>query len=280
MTELQLAFQPSAEIGHCALLVPVPPDTWHQRFEDFAVTGARWIEALTAQRSEQQALWLMPEGRDPIVVRFGFGEGVGQAPAWFWDLPATRVTTPSPELSRLAQEIAGNTPDTDAAVEALVAEAEQRFRYDHPAPEEKFNYGHDSIPVLACGLTPGSCVDINTWLIGALRAIGVEVAYLAGHVFPHGQSEIDTGGHCWLATRVSGEVRFWDVAHHLRFGLGPTRPALDPVPGRRVTLSAGRCLAFALDDGSAAFLDHFYDAYWITESGPVRAQCRSRLRET
>lgn len=79
-------------------------------------------------------------------------------------------------------------------IAALVAEAESRFDYAHL--EQRFNDGTDSVPYLACGLTPGSCVDINTYLVASFRAAGYEAAYVYGYFFPAERGGCTDDGHC------------------------------------------------------------------------------------
>lgn len=147
---------------------------------------------------------------------------------------ANRYTTPASELIEASREIAARAGEGHAGIAALVAEAECRFTYAHP--EQRFNDGLDMVPYLSCGTTPGSCIDINTYLVASLRAAGYQAAYLYGYFFPMERHGITNDMHCWVVTRHAGMVYEWDIAHHMKAGLGPTRPGLNPRPGIRVAL--------------------------------------------
>ena len=55
--------------------------------------------------------------------------------------------------------------------------------------------------------------------------------------------------HCWVVTRAGGEVLEWDIAHHIKAGLGATRPGLNPRPGRRVAVGHSMGHAYDLPQG-------------------------------
>ena len=163
----------------------------------------------------------------------------------------TPYTVAAEDLVRASQEIAARAGGGMAGLRALVAEAEARFTYAHP--EVRFNDGTDAVPYLSCGTTPGSCVDINTYLVASLRAAGFEAGYVYGYFFPAEKGGVTDDAHCWVVTRHAGEVLEWDIAHHIKAGLGPTQPALDPRPGWRVALGHSMGHAYRLDDGTARF---------------------------
>ncbi|SEL43976.1 Transglutaminase-like superfamily protein [Roseovarius azorensis] len=146
----------------------------------------------------------------------------------------TAHTVAADDLAQASHEIADAVGGGVAGIRALVAEAEARFTYDHPVV--RFNDGTDAVPYLACGKTPGSCVDINTYLVASLRAAGYEAGYVYGYFFPAEKGGVTHDMHCWVVTRHAGEVLDWDIAHHMKAGLGPTQPGLNPRPGWRVAL--------------------------------------------
>ena len=53
-----------------------------------------------------------------------------------------------------------------------------------------------------------------------------------------------------VITRHAGEIRHWDIAHHMKAGLGPTRPALNPRPGWRVALGHSMGHVYGAGDGA------------------------------
>lgn len=114
---------------------------------------------------------------------------------------------------------------------AVAGHVASRFTYGHP--EKRSTDGFNVIPALVCGLTEGSCGDINTYFIAALRAAGIEVGYITGFFFPGEKGGTCEDGHCWGVTRIDGATAEWDIAHRLKRGTRDIRPGLDPKPGRR-----------------------------------------------
>ncbi len=145
-----------------------------------------------------------------------------------------RYTEAASDLAQHATQVAQSAGGGMDGIYALVEETSERFTYGHP--DQRFNDGREEVTYLRCGLTEGSCVDINTYLIASLRAAGYDAAYLYGYFFSAEKKDWTSGMHCWVATRHDGEILEWDIAHHKREGLAPIRPVLDPKPGRRVMI--------------------------------------------
>lgn len=218
------------------LLVPAGIATPHGLVTGLAVEGGR-IEALANETDLGLVAALVGHGGGSVTLRYAVEPappGTGYPEAAFRPR-ATRYTTAAAALAEASRAIAAAAGGGRAGIAALVAEAESRFAYDHP--ERRFNDGAEAVPYLSCGLTPGSCVDINTYLVASLRAAGYEAAYVYGYFFPAERGGRTDDGHCWVVTRHAGEVLEWDIAHHLKAGLGPTRPAPNPRPGERVALT-------------------------------------------
>ncbi|MFD0860378.1 transglutaminase domain-containing protein [Roseovarius aquimarinus] len=215
------------------------------------VTGGEIVAISQAHGLEQAAAVIAPCSAE-VTIRYGVAPpepGQGWPEAAFRPR-ATRYTTAAEALAQDARGTAdavrrsGGT-DADAA-QALAEAARARFAYAHP--EHRFTDGQDAVPYLACGATPGSCVDINTYFVASLRAAGIEAAYLYGVFFPAERDEARAGqvrrraldGHCWVATRHHGpegvRILEWDIAHHMKAGLGPVQPTRDPRPGCRLAL--------------------------------------------
>lgn len=218
------------------LLVPAGIATPHGIVDALEVDGGQ-IETLVNEPDFAVSAAIVGHDGGPVTLRYQ----VRPAPA---DTPypeaafcprATRYTTAATALAEASRTIAQAAGGGRAGIQALVAEAESRFAYDHP--EQRFNDATDCVPYLSCGLTPGSCVDINTYLVASLRAAGFEAAYIYGYFFPAERGGRTDDGHCWVVTRHAGEVLEWDIAHHLKAGLGPTLPALNPRPGERIALT-------------------------------------------
>lgn len=162
---------------------------------------------------------------------------------WRYD---TDVSVPYPEIvyqprasrytrfaDSLVEQVQGIAPGVSGPelVRAIACGTAERFTYGHP--DARFNDGLDEIPALGCGLTEGSCVDINTYFIASLRAAGIEAGYITGFYFPAEKGDHCEDGHCWVVTHAGGVVEEWDIAHHLKMGTRDIRPGLNPKPGFR-----------------------------------------------
>jgi transglutaminase-like putative cysteine protease len=203
----------------------------------FAVQGGRIVEMLAEVETGQQAALIAPEGDGPLTLtwRYAPAPEAPRYPEAAWRPRRSRWTDAAADLASASRAIAAEAGGGAAGVAALVAEARARFTYGHP--ERRFNDGCEAVPFLGCGVAAGSCVDINTYLVASLRAAGYEAAYLYGWFFPAEKVDRCVDGHCWVATRLDGEVLDWDVAHHIKAGLDPVGPALNPKPGRRALVS-------------------------------------------
>jgi len=115
------------------------------------------------------------------------------------------------------------------------------FTYGHP--DTRFYEDHDEIPQL-CGVTEGSCVDINAYFIACCRAAGYEAGYVTGYFVPEEKRTHCSDMHCWVVTRAGDLVQEWDIAHHLKLGRRDIRPGLNPKPGVRVPMAHSMGLNF------------------------------------
>lgn len=218
------------------ILAPAGTVTPHEAIAGLRVKGGQVVSTLTEADLGLGAVLIEPKGKAVTLwydmadqpVQCAYPEAMF-APR---DTPHTRAAT---DLAQASREIAKAAGGGRAGVEALVADTESRFDYGHP--DARFTDGQDAVPYLSCGLTPGSCVDINTYLVASLRAAGYEAGYVYGYFFPEERGGMTDDGHCWVITRHAGEILEWDIAHHIKAGLGPTRPALNPRPGARVAVT-------------------------------------------
>lgn len=218
------------------LLAPAGIATPHDAVVGFHVEGGHILQVLPEPELGLTACLIAPTG-GPLRLRYEVAPAPAGCPypeAAFRPR-ANRYTTAATELATASRAIASAAGGGASGIAALVAEAEQRFAYAHPA--QRFNDGADAVPYLSCGRTPGSCVDINTYLVASLRAAGYEAAYFYGYFFPAERGGVTDDGHCWVVTRHAGQVLEWDIAHHIKAGLGATRPGLNPRPGARVAVS-------------------------------------------
>lgn len=200
-----------------------------------AVEGGRVVEALVEQETGQAALLVAADG--PVTLRYRWAPAPG-APRWpeaAFTPRRNRYTEPAEALAEASRAIAAAAGGGRAGIQALVDETRARFSYAHP--EARFNDGCEVVPHLGCGVAAGSCVDINTYLVASLRAAGYRAAYLYGYFFPADKGDWCVDGHCWVASEHAGETLEWDIAHHLKAGLDPVRPGLNPRGGRRALVS-------------------------------------------
>ncbi|MEL6746945.1 MAG: transglutaminase domain-containing protein [Pseudomonadota bacterium] len=259
--ELQSGAPPGAK-----LLVPTPIDDWQCRFTSAHFSGLTDCTIIRANNSGQQAMLLTPEtrteaqSRSPIGLHYRFEVGDTAPSAWIWQRQENALTQASSALAEFAQVLI--KPHADATTEqklrVLVDAAHEMFDYGHV--DAPFNAGTASVPVPGAG-AKGSCVDINTFLLAAAQAVGIRGQYIAGYWF-HPTRTFTHDMHCWLAFDVDGGVQFWDVAHHLKWGVADLAPGLNPAGGRRVPMSAGRGIEFTIE-GARHAISHLSEPVWI-----------------
>jgi hypothetical protein len=218
------------------ILAPTGTMTPHENVTGLTVAGGR-IEAVLTEGELGLSAALIAPASDTVTLTYALEDNpvAGRYPEAAFQPRLNVHTRAAQELADASRDIAARAGGGRAGIEALVAEAQSRFEYAHP--KQRFTDGLDAVPYLSCGLTPGSCVDINTYLVASLRAAGFEAAYLYGYFFPQERGRMTDDGHCWVATRHEGEVLEWDIAHHIKADLGATRPGLNPRPGARVAVS-------------------------------------------
>ncbi len=229
------------ENGALKLLVPIGLPTPHQVPVSFEVRGG--AVSLTGESTTgQMAALVVPDGSRPMEIRYGYREGGPGYPDAVFTPRENRFTRAAQGLVFDAINIADTQKDGHEAIHALVNSAAEKFRYAHP--DVRFNDGCEEVPYLACGLTEGSCVDINTYLVASLRAAGYEAGYITGYFFPEEKNGSCDDMHCWVATRHEGIVREWDIAHHLKMGTREIFCGLNPKPGDRVAVAHSMGLRF------------------------------------
>lgn len=208
------------------VLIPGGIDTPHGRCVAVDAPGLTEIrEATTGQRAFRMA----PVG-DDVAITFRFRPSNSPYPDAMFAPRASQFTRFAEELVAEIGAVGSTLTGTDRA-RAVACHVAERFTYGHP--ETAFNDGLDTIPALGCGVTEGSCVDINTYFIAALRAAGIEAGYITGYFFPQENGGTCKDGHCWVVTRIGGATLEWDIAHHLKLGTRDIHPGLNPKPGQR-----------------------------------------------
>jgi hypothetical protein len=243
----------------------------------FSVAQGRIAATLGELATGQQAALVEPEGDGPVTLtwRHAAAPEAPRYPEAAFRPQRNRWTVAADDLAGAARAIAAAAGGGAAGIVALVAEARARFSYGHP--EERFNDGHAVVPFLGCGVAEGSCVDINTYLAASLRAAGYEAAYLYGWFFPAEKVDRCVDGHCWVATRHEGEVLEWDIAHHIKAGLDPVRPALNPRPGRRALISHSMGHRYVTEQGEIT-LKLLGEPLWLLPDGALRHIDQQEIR--
>lgn len=181
------------------------------------------------ERTSGQEILLVAPFADEVTFRYSFADHPGTYPEAIFHPAPSRHTRVADALAQEARTIAGSGDDMTRAIHIANAVA-ARFDYGHP--EKRFTDGFDHVPHLACGLTVGSCVDIHTYFLAALRATEIEAGYITGYFFPDGGP--CTSGHCWVVTRIRGQTQEWDISHVLQIGRRDAGPGLNPKGGSRV----------------------------------------------
>lgn len=194
------------------------------------------VEATTGQRAYR----MVPYDAE-VSISFRFEPSSGSYSDAIFISHPSRFTRFANDLVAEVDEIAGSLTGLERA-RAVACHVASRFTYGHP--EARFNDGFDTVPALGCGIAEGSCVDINTYFIAALRAAGIEAGYLTGFFFPEEKGGTCEDGHCWVVTRIDGETMEWDIAHHLKIGTRDIHPGLNPKPGQRLACFHSMGLAF------------------------------------
>jgi len=246
MRSQKLAIEARAGEGQ-PFLAPVTFDGRGRRFDAFEAEGASLIGRLVSP-SGQRAYRLRSD-RDEVVLNYSFAlDPDAPTPKWLWRHDPNPLSTASPQLADFARAIA--KPCAAETVRSIADHVATTFHYGPGSG--RFTDGRDSVP-LVCSKTRGTCIDIHTYFCAALRASGIEAAYVAGIFIGEGSDEA-TDMHCWVAVRCGDLVEEWDLSHALMTGRSPA-PGLTEIAGRRVSLSAGRGLRFAID-GEAFDLSH------------------------
>lgn len=217
------------------LIAPVGMPTPHQMPAGLSVDGGSM--ALTFERKTGQAVALItPDDGGSVTLAYHAEDGAdGHYPDAMFEPVETRFTLAADALVEDARTIAAKAGGGRAGLHAIVQATAQKFTYGHP--ETRYYEGLDAIPQLGCGLTEGSCVDINAYLIASLRSAGYEAGYITGYFFPKEKAGRANDGHCWVVTRHDRQIEEWDIAHHLKLGTREIKPGLNPKPGHRVALA-------------------------------------------
>lgn len=214
------------------MIVPLGMPSPHLMPDSFAVEGARF--RLIAEQTTGQWLALIDKGAAPVAITTDYVRDPGAYPQPMFEHRANRYTRAAEALTHDARQVARAAGGGLAGLHAIVDHTCRQFAYGHA--DVPFYQDAHEMPQL-CGLTQGSCVDINAYLIASLRAAGYEAGYVTGYFIPEERGDHTTDMHCWVVTRHAGMTQEWDIAHHLKMGVRDIQPGLNPKPGVRVPLA-------------------------------------------
>ncbi|MBO6897810.1 MAG: transglutaminase domain-containing protein [Shimia sp.] len=196
------------------------------------VIGGRH-EVLFETGSGQALVEVMPDSED-VTFRWAFQRGGATYPNAMFAQRDSKYTRAAADLVGEVEALVGGAASKDDALRLIVDHVAGMFEYGHR--NDDLYEGHDDMPQL-CGLTRGSCVDINAFLIAYCRAAGIEAGYVTGYFIPEEKRTSTTDMHCWVVTRTAAGVQEWDIAHHMKMGAAQILPSLNPKPGVRVAMS-------------------------------------------
>ena len=221
------------------LIAPLGLRTPHLCPGDFSVVGAAF--RLQAESSTGQWVAVIDKETKPVRIEIGYEQMRADYPEAMFAHRVNRYTQAAKDLAVEARSVAQAAGGGIAGLQAIVDYTCQQFTYGHA--DTAFYADRDKMPQL-CSVTVGSCVDINAYLIAALRSAGYDAGYVTGYFIPQERRDHTTDMHCWVVTRCDGVVQEWDIAHHLKMGVRTIRPGLNPKPGVRVPMAHSMGLSF------------------------------------
>ncbi len=248
----------AAAMPGATLLCPIGMSTPHVSAIGFRWTGGRG-HIVSDPTSGQNAVVLAPDAAN-LRLRWSYALGGLAYPEIMFAKRDTRFARAADALVTQARHVVAQAPGDP--VKALADHVAAQFTYGHP--DTRFYDNHDNIPQL-CSITEGSCVDINAYFIAACRTAGIDAGYVTGCFLPAEKRTHCNDMHCWVVTRLGGEVREWDIAHHLKMNTRDIQPGLNPKPGARVPLAHSMGLNFPTEGVSDLKL--IGEPMWLDASG-------------
>lgn len=214
------------------LIAPLGLRTPHLCPSDFRVVGAAF--RLQAEASTGQWVAVIDKDTETVRIEIGYEPMQADYPEAMFAHRVNRYTQAAKDLAIEARSMAQAAGGSLAGLQAIVDHTCQQFTYGHA--DTAFYADSNEMPQL-CSMTVGSCVDINAYLIAALRSAGYDAGYVTGYFIPQERRDHTTDMHCWVVTRCDGVVQEWDIAHHLKMGVRDIQPGLNPKPGVRVPIA-------------------------------------------
>lgn len=196
------------------------------------VTGGR-SQLLFEPGSGQALVEVVPEAGD-VTFHWEFQRNGVDYPEAIFEHRDSRYTRAAADLIGEVEVLVRGAASKDEALRRIVDHVAGMFEYGHR--NDDLYAGQDDMPQL-CGMTRGSCVDINAFFIAYCRAAGIEAGYVTGYFIPEEKRTTTTDMHCWVVTRTNAGVQEWDIAHHMKMGVAQILPGLNPKPGVRVAMS-------------------------------------------
>lgn len=269
--------------GAAGLLLPLPPRTAFQDPAGVEIPCHWRTLAVRALHQPQQALYIDDPRGDEWQVRLRIRSGEKPPVSEHFHVPENRFAQITEDVRELYESLTLDGLDTNSKAGAIAQCLANRFSYSH-------GYNSEEPVSLSCDALTGNCLDINTGFMKLLAAARIPCAYYIGHFFPADDRKKESADtlvthdwHCWVSTCSGGQQLDWDIAHHIKRGLTPIQPGLNPVPGRRFALSTGRELTFELPMGPVT-VSHLGLPRWIHEDGStletlVEARSRPLVNE-
>ncbi|MEL6609295.1 MAG: transglutaminase domain-containing protein [Pseudomonadota bacterium] len=242
MTNITLSFpDTAADHGAVSLIVPHGMDMEFHRFRGIRGPAGWTSEPVKdADTGQGATVFTPPSPRAEAVISYDYDDDASSGPAPV-DIFVPENSPRVHAAADLAQDMRSHFDAVgggENGIAAIVQDVADRFEYANLPPEMLYHAGEASVPLVACAA--GNCIDINLFLVAALRACDVETAYLTCLYQADEPGQIEPGMHCWVRTRHSGRVQDWDIAHFKKVAKSRILPGLNPVPGRRWTLCYGR----------------------------------------
>lgn len=260
--------------GGGRLLVAPGLDTPHQSVLGLTVTGAPVAQAAEVSCAQHaHVIETASAPAAPVTLAYAFSDAPSHYPEALFAQRPSRFTRAAAGLVEDARSFC-EAPDPARAIANHVAGL---FSYGHP--DTRYYEATDHIPQL-CGLTQGSCIDINAYFIASLRAAGVEAGYVTGFFFPAEKTDANGNAwcedmHCWVVTRDGFGLREWDIAHHMKAGLTKIAPGLNPKPGQRFAVAHSMGLTFP--DLGLEDLKLMAEPMWVVDDRCEHAALTIRL---
>jgi len=259
--------RPDTALG---VLLPVPPTTPDQELKRLTLDRSWAVAPCHTQDEAQSALFVTCPDRalkTPVTLEMST---CGRLVQEHFTDSAAADTGPGDDAQQLFSALClGQTASEGDRLLRIIDCLSRKFRY---------RSGFDNQEPLTCDALTGNCFSINTAVIRLAQLARIKTAYYIGFFFEQRHPLLADDWHCWVSTLTTRGFESWDIAHHLKRGLQPISPALNPIPGIRFAMSVGHDLAFRLACGTVR-VPRLCEPRWIFPDGRSRA-CRVQVTAT